>query len=73
MTEWNLLPAPLQLHLAQQALRQACDTFVRQAEFLADEMDEGELSDLGGADALRLLATIIRSTSTVSTTVCGHA
>jgi hypothetical protein len=61
IAEWNRLPEPLQLHLAQQAFGRATETIAGQAEVLAREFDAGTLADRGGADALRLLATILRA------------
>ncbi len=61
MAEWNVLPESLQLYLAQQAFRQAVDTIAGQAEILAQEFDDGALADRGGAEALRLMAAIVRA------------
>lgn len=61
--EWTLLTDDAQLHLAREALARAADMIAHQAEFLATEMDAGALADRGGADALRLLAAIIRMNS----------
>ena len=61
VADWNTLPESLQLYLAQQAFSQAVDTIAGQAEVLAQEFDEGTLSDRGGAEALRLMAAIVRA------------
>lgn len=61
LAEWNALPETLQLHLAQQAFRQAAETIAGQADVLAQEFDAGGLADRGGAEALRLMAAIVRA------------
>lgn len=61
MADWNSLPEPLQLYLAQQAFRQATETIAGQAEILAQEFEAGTLADRGGAEALRLMAAIVRA------------
>ena len=61
IAEWNVLPESLQLYLAQQAFRQATDTIAGQAEVLAQEFEDGTLADRGGAEALRLMAAIVRA------------
>lgn len=61
LAEWNALPETLQLFLAQQAFRQAAETIAGQADVLAAEFDEGGLADRGGAEALRLMAAIVRA------------
>lgn len=61
--EWNALSEPLQLALSRDALRQAAETLAEHAEMLAAEMEHGTLHDEGGADALRLLAAVVRVTN----------
>ncbi len=61
--EWNALNDSAQLALSQAALATAAETIALQAETLAEEIDAGTLADLGGADALRLLAALVRSLS----------
>lgn len=61
IADWNTLPEGLQLYLAQQAFRQASDIIAGQAETLAQEFERGTLADRGGAEALRLMAAIIRA------------
>ena len=61
LAEWNTLPEPLQLYMAQQAFSKAADTIAGQAEVLAQEFDTGALADRGGAEALRLMAAIVRA------------
>ena len=60
---WDSLPDDLQLELAAQALLRAAETIAGQAECLAAEIEDGALADGGGADALRLLAAVIRATN----------
>ena len=60
LADWNVLSDATQLTLSREALRHAAETIASQAETLAQEIDLGTLSDRGGADALRLLAAVIR-------------
>ena len=60
LADWNILPEATQLILAREALRDAAETIASQAETLAHEIEFGSLGDRGGADALRLLMSIIR-------------
>ena len=62
LCDWNLLSDDVQLILSREALRRAVETVANQAEILAAEMEEGGLSDLGGPEALRLLAAVARAT-----------
>jgi hypothetical protein len=64
LSNWNVLPESLQLILAREALVRAAETIASQAETLAQEMEVGGLQDRGGPDALRLLAAVVRATST---------
>ena len=73
MTDWHSLSEPLQLQLAQEALRQASADLATYAEALAEEMENGSLSDRGGQDALRLFANLVRSVHAPAPTVVGHA
>jgi hypothetical protein len=61
IADWNTLPEGLQLYLAQQAFLQAAETIAAQAEVLAQEFEAGMLADRGGAEALRLMAAIVRA------------
>ncbi len=61
LRNWDLLSDELQLALSSAALRQAVNTIAGQAEVLAGEMEAGTLADLGGPDALRLLAVVVRA------------
>ncbi|MCA7118959.1 MAG: hypothetical protein LGL72_06055 [Acidibrevibacterium sp.] len=75
LCDWNLLSEDLQLILSREALRRAVETVASQAEILAAEMEEGGLSDLGGPEALRLLAAVARATGSESLAIpaAGHA
>jgi hypothetical protein len=57
---WNRLPSAERLRLSREALHHAAETIADQAETLAREMDAGSLADHGGAEALRLLAAVVR-------------
>lgn len=67
LRNWNLLSDEMQLALSSAALRQAVNTIAGQAELLAGEMEAGTLADLGGPDALRLLAVVVREASSPMT------
>lgn len=71
--DWNILSDDLQLVLSREALRRAGEIIASQAEILAGEMDSGSLLDRGGADALRLLAGVVRVTAMESLGQVGHA
>jgi hypothetical protein len=58
--DWTLLTDDAQLYLAREALARAAALIADQAEFLAGEIEAGVLNDRGGADALRLLAALVR-------------
>ena len=73
IAEWNTLPEPLQLYLARQAFQQAAETIADQADALAGEFDAGTLSDRGGAEALRLMAAIVRALGPAGTPPMGQA
>jgi|BEDMetMinimDraft_2_1075160.scaffolds.fasta_scaffold03371_2 hypothetical protein len=75
IVDWNALSEDLQLLLSREALRRAVETVAGQAELLAVEMEEGRLADLGGAEALRLLAAVARATgeTALGGAVAGHA
>jgi predicted lipoprotein len=59
--DWDSIPEPLQLMLADAALRRAAASIADQADTLAWEMETGTLQDRGGPEALRLLAALIRA------------
>ena len=70
--DWNILSDEAQLTLARAALARAAQTIASQAEILADEIDTGALTDPGGADALRMLAAVVRSAESDPFAVAGH-
>ncbi len=72
LRDWNLLSDELQLALSREALCRAAETIAGQAELLAGEMESGRLSDLGGPDALRLLASVVRVTGHDRLAPAGH-
>jgi hypothetical protein len=71
--DWNILSDDLQLILSREALRRAGEIIAGQAEMLAGEMEAGSLLDRGGADALRLLAGVVRLTAMEALGQVGHA
>jgi hypothetical protein len=72
-TDWNFLSDELQLVLSREALRRAGEIIAGQAEILAGEIELGFLSDRGGAEALRLLAGVVRVTAQEGLGQMGHA
>ncbi len=73
MTDWHSISEPLQLQLAQEALRQASAKIAAYAEALAEEMEGGFMSDRGGNEALRLFANLVRTVHSPQAMVAGHA
>lgn len=73
MTEWHLLAEPLQLQLAETAMRHASESLAAYAEALASEMEAGFMSDRGGREALRLFATLVRAVNLPEQGSVGHA
>jgi hypothetical protein len=73
LRNWDLLSDELQLALSSAALRQAVNTIAGQAEVLAGEMEAGTLADLGGPDALRLLAVVVREAGRCDQLTAGTA
>lgn len=71
--EWTLLSDNLQLMVSRAALRYAAEAIAAQADLLAREIDMGALSDQGGAEALRLLAAVVRAGGGDRLEVAGHA
>ena len=70
--DWHLLSDETQLILARAALFRAAQTIASQAELLAEEIEAGILGDPGGADALRLLAAVVRGADEDPFAVAGH-
>jgi hypothetical protein len=58
---WTDIPDEMQVALAMEAMRRAALVIAGQAETLSDEMESGSIADHGGPEALRLLATVIRT------------
>lgn len=73
LPEWDRLPDHLQLLLARQAMRRAAESIAGQAETLAGEIEAGSLADHGGAEALRLLAAVVRLAAEDHPVSCGTA
>lgn len=73
MTDWDHIAEPLQLQLAQAALREALKNLAAYAEALASEIEAGFMSDRGGQEALRLFANIVRSAHAAEPDSVGHA
>ncbi len=72
--DWNLMSDDLQLVVSREALSKASAIIAEQADLLAREIEGGRLQDRGGADALRLLAAIVRlNTSAAEPSVVGRA
>jgi hypothetical protein len=59
--DWNHLSDDLQISLSREALYRAAATIAAQAEVLAAEIENGNLEDRGGPEALRLFAAVVRS------------
>jgi hypothetical protein len=70
--DWHTLSNETQLTLARAALYRAAETIASQAEILAEEIENGAISDPGGADALRLLAAVVRGAEQDPFAVAGH-
>jgi hypothetical protein len=73
LSDWNILSEEVQLALSQEALRRAAETIAGQAELLAGEMEGGWLADCGGPEALRLLASVVRTTGREAPRPVGFA
>jgi hypothetical protein len=61
LSDWNLLSDDVQLALSRQALRRAAELIAGQADTLAEQIDAGIIADRGGPEALRLLASLLRT------------
>jgi hypothetical protein len=73
LSDWNILSEDLQLVLSRDALSVASAIIADQAETLAQEMETGTISDHGGANALRLLAALVRTHEPAQEGPVGHA
>lgn len=69
---WQAMPDELQIILAREALKRAAETLAAHAEVLALEIETGSLSDLGGPDALRLFANVVRATTLEGSAPMGN-
>lgn len=69
---WRDLPKDCQVQLAEGAMRRACEILAQQAESLAEEIERGEVEDRGGAEALHLLARLIRLANLQNVAAAGH-
>ena len=58
---WTDIPDEMQVALAMEAMRRAALVIAGQAEALSSEIETGAIADRGGPEALRLLATVIRT------------
>jgi predicted homoserine dehydrogenase-like protein len=72
LSDWHVLSNETQLTLARAALQRAAAAIAGQAELLADEIETGAMTDPGGADALRLLAAVVRGAEADPFPVAGH-
>ena len=70
--DWFALSDETQLAVTTAALRRAMETIAGQADILAEEMAAGHLADLGGPDALRLFASVVRVNGQDAPGVTGH-
>ena len=70
---WDRLSEECQVQVAEAAMQRANEILARQAEALADEIAQGDLADRGGAEALRLFASLIRRAQLHWGHVAGHA
>jgi hypothetical protein len=73
LATWNILSDDVQLVLSREALWRAAEIIANQAELLAEDMEVGALRDRGGADALRLLAGVVRLNGVEAMGPAGHA
>jgi hypothetical protein len=71
--EWHRMSEPLQLALAQKAMRQATSIIADQAELFAIQFTTTTLVDRGAADALKLFAVLLRETSLECLRPMGNA
>ena len=54
-------------------MQRACEVLAGRAEALAEEFARGDIPDRGGAEALRLLASLVRLARCPAAGVVGHA
>ena len=73
LNDWINLTDDTRLAVSAAALSRAADKIAEQAEVLAHEMEMGALVDLGGPNALRLFAAVVRFHASETTGPVGHA
>jgi hypothetical protein len=73
LSNWHQLSDKAQLALTRAALVKAAETLALQAETLAREMEAGRIRDLGGPDALRLFAAVVRINGQDGFATAGNA
>jgi len=73
LSNWHQLSDKAQLALTRAALVKAAETLALQAETLAREMEAGCIRDLGGPDALRLFAAVVRINGQDGFATAGNA
>ncbi len=73
LVDWNALSEGLQMVISREALVHALEIVAGHAETLASEIEAGGLPDLGGPNALRLLAGITRVNGREAIGSCSRA
>ncbi len=73
LTDIAVLSEDARLALSRAALREAAQAIAERAVLLAQEMEEGSVADLGGPEALRLFAAVIRMFSQDALVPVGNA
>ncbi len=73
MQDWDVLSEETQMRLAREAMQRASEAIANHAEQLAGELESGEIGDLGGPEALRLLANMVRLTGRDTLFAAGTA
>jgi len=73
MNDWDLLSDEAQMRIAREAMKRAAETIAGHAELLAGEIETGEIGDLGGPEALRLLANMVRLNGRDTMVAVGNA
>jgi hypothetical protein len=70
---WDHLSEECQMQVAEAAMQRANEILARQADAMAEEIAQGDLPDRGGAEALRLFASLIRKAQLHWGHAAGHA
>jgi len=73
ISEWDMLSDELQLALSRAALSRAAAELADRAYAMAQEIEVGQITDRGGAEALRLFAAILRIPGTIGFGTMGNA